>query len=391
MLSISQDSKWLETTVDWGSFCLLVAAVFAVYTPWSIRTPLVVLALLVAWKERSLLTVDPEFKRVMAILAAFIIVFTVVSSDSARSVKGAYDMFRGMLMFFIAYLLAIRIEDPRKHAVLTILASMAILGTFAFPRNHGDYYGFHINPNNSAVTTTVLVLLAIPLLNDHKERLVSWLVAAAGLLGAAGLLVLANSRGTWLGLLGAGGIMLVFMASGTGRVAKLVALLLFSAVAALLFHANTKGLSLNYRDQIWGGLLEITLRDAPLLGFGLNVTKDVMAANGLPELTAHNIFLEVLVSSGFLGMLVFAYFVYRLCRHLASLQYRHGVSFYVGLAGMTAFLIMGQFDLKLSSFRFMATMSLFLALLYSQRVRPAQVGLSQLAVLARTPVDTARQ
>ena len=92
-------------------------------------------------------------------------------------------------------------------------------------------------------------------------------------------------------------------------------------------------------------------------------------ASGLPTQTAHNIFLELFVSTGLIGLAAFLYIAYRLSVLLLRQRYAGGAVLYSGIGGLTAFLVMGQFDLKFASFKFIGMISCFLGLIYSQRLQ----------------------
>lgn len=355
---------------DWLAMLILTASVLSIYVPYGLRDPLLFLALVAAYRERHLIRVGVGMKYAALLMVAYILVFTVVSTDVGRSAKGAYDMLRGMLVFFVGYVLAVKLEDPRKFAGFTAIVTVSILLAFLLPQQYEQvyaFYGYHVNPNNTAVALVIYTILAIPMLgNDYRQP--AWLVGCVGIIAGMYLLILTNSRGAWLGLFGACLAILFVQPRITVRHRLVISLLLALGFAVLLIFANVKGGSLSLRDQIWLGLLRETADARPWLGFGINRAKDVMTGMGLPTLTAHNLFLEIFISSGIVGLVFMLFVIGRFALYLLSFRYRRTTPFYMGLGGMTAYLLMAQFDLKLSSFIFMATISLFLALLYSQRV-----------------------
>ena len=361
---------WSVRVSEWLVLFFLAAGLLSIYAAPDWRGLLLLAALIVTWRQRGLITVDPGIKRVAIFILAYILVFTILSTEWGRSAKGAYDMMRGMLVFFVAYLLGMKLGDPRQFLAFTTLVVVLILSSFLVPWDYeagARFYGFHENPNNSAVTLVVYTVLAIPLLADRR-RTTHWLIGCLGLLAGTYLVILTNSRGAWLGLFGAA-LVILFMQSWIRLRYRLAiaGLLAFALYGAVLF-ANIKGTSLSLRDEIWLGLFWETVDQRLWLGFGLNRAKDVMMELGLPTLTAHNFFLEVFVSSGVAGLVFVLGIIAALLRHLLSFDYRRSAQFYMGVGGLVAYLTMAQFDLKLSSFIFVATIALFLGLLYSQRV-----------------------
>lgn len=361
---------WIARHAEWLVLFVLTAAVLSIYVPYNLRDPLLFVGLLAVYRERHLIRVDAGLKHVVLLVLAYAVIFTVISTDPARSAKGAYDMARGMLVFFVGYLLASKLQDSSRFIAFTAMVVVVILLAFLLPQKtgHGEtFYGYHLNPNNTAVSLAVYVILCIPMVGNGRRK-AGWLLSGVGIAVGAYLLLLANSRGAWLGMFGAC-MVILFVQMHVRRVQRLAISGVVAAVFLVVFlFANVKGASLSLRDQIWLGLLNETLHSSPWLGFGLNCVKDVMVSLGLPTLTAHNLFLEIFVSSGVVGLAFMLFVMVVLVRHLLSFEYRRTAPFYMGIGGLVAYFLMAQFDLKMSSFRFMATMSLFLGLLYSQRL-----------------------
>lgn len=361
-----------DQAVAWASFASLAASILSLYVPFGLRDLFFLVALVFVYRERSVFDVGPGLKCIAIMLVAYIVVFSIFSADSGRSAKGAYDMLRGVLMFFVGYLLAHKLADAKMALAFVVAVLGAILGGFAFPQYHEmePFFGYHENPNNSAVTFVVYVLLVIPAFFsvNHKRQVAS--VGLIALVSGIYLLLLTNSRGAWLGLFGAGVMGLMFARRlKVGHRAALIVLASAGFSLALLF-SNYKGSSLSLRDHIWMGLLDETWTESPWLGFGINTVKDIMMDMELPTLTAHNLFVEIFVSSGAVGLGYMLILMVALLFLLMSYRYRLTAQFYVGLTGLTAYFLMAQFDLKMSSFIFMASVSFFIGMLYSQR-RPS--------------------
>ncbi len=361
---------WQSQLMTWGSALVLVAFVFSLYMPGGARDVLLFLSLVVVYRERHLLVMDAGIKRIGYAMLAYILIFTVFSTDIGRSAKGAYDMLRGMLVFFVGYLLAIKLADEKKFALLTVGAAVMLAGNFAFRHEYPgfDYYGYFDNPNNSAVAIIMFTIFSLPLFASYPAHKVFWAVGGTGFALGAYLLVLSNARGAWLGLFCALGALMYLLPSIKRHHRIAMSIALVCALVLIVLWANAKGFSLSERDRIWMGLLSDTWVSRPLLGYGLNRIKDVLVALGLPTQTAHNMFLEIFVASGLVGLLYMVAFMVGVYRYLTASGYSNSTLLYIGVMGMTAYLVMAQFDLKLSSFTFMASMSLFIGLIYSQRL-----------------------
>ncbi len=360
-------------TAGWVLHLILVAFVFSLYMPGVARDILYLAALGVVYSERHLLQVDVGIKRIAYMMLGYIFLFTVLSTDYGRSAKGAYDMLRGLLVFYVGYLLGLKLEDEHKFAALTVGALILLLGNFAFPNDEFvfPFYGYFENPNNSAVAITIFTILSVPLFPKYPGYKVYWALGGLGFLVGVYLLLLTNSRGAWLGLFGAL-VVLIYLVPHIKRSSRIaVSVILVCGLTGIVFLANSKGLSLSLRDKIWIGLLTDTWENRPWLGYGINRIKDVLHSLDLPTQTAHNIFLEIFVASGVVGLVYILTLVLSVFKYFSAFSYRNNTVLYMGVMGLAAYFSMAQFDLKMSSFTFMASISLFLGFIYSQRLAPA--------------------
>ena len=362
---------------------LLALPLLAVYLPLPSRSAMMIPALVIVYRQRHRLRVERELLIIAALYLLYLLTFTALSEGPARSGKGVYDVVRGLLLFPITLLLAEKLRAPAMLSVFGGLVLAATAGNllvpreaiYGFARTPMEFFGYHPNPNNVAVM--LIALLAFALLCFHPTNrhrpLALWL---GGLTLAVGgyLLLEANSRGAWLGAAAGIGLMLLSIRAIAFRLRLMAAAAAVALAAAALLFANLKGFGIGERGVIWGELTRIGWEEGRWIGFGVNYVKDLMAAHGLPQQTAHNLILEVFVSSGLVGMAFMGWLLYRLLRHLLSGDYRPGAEIAAGLAGLGAFLAMGQFDLKLFSFRFSATVAIFLALIYSRRVIDGQTS-----------------
>lgn len=350
---------------------LIFSAFAAIYAPWSGDSLLVAAALLVAWLRRDEFEIDRRLMVPVAWLAAWILAFSVVSDDHSRSAKGAYDMVRGSLVFFPALLVGARLRSGTgKSAIVWVLVGLLLAHLFFYRTGAGlGFFGFHENPNNAAVTLVAYSGFWVVAYPGQRKLYWVWIGAGSLLLG---LLALTGGRGAWLGVVVAACTWLLFRPGMARRRRLLNATLVGLGLTVLFLVMNYKGFGANYRVEIWSTLIAETVRNAPWFGFGLNVVKDVAMALGLDRLsalTAHNLLLEVFVSSGLIGMLWFLAAIGRLAWVTARSRYDTNSVWWGGILMMLAFLVMGQFDLKLSSFRFAASMAICFGFLHAQRLQ----------------------
>ena len=348
---------------------ILISAFITVYLPWRGASFMLVPALFVLWLCRSLIQIDSRLKLIFGLFLGYLIIFTVLSDYPRHSVKGSYDILRGCLFFPIALVVS-KLTRQLGYLWLVILPSMVLFGNLAFPRiiSSETFYSYYFNPNNAAVHLIALTFLTLPWILCSKRSLLSFAVGSLGPLCGMYLLALTNSRGAWLGF----AIAVCFIALIRQEV-KLwwrVAALVFTSTATVVMFLffNFKGVSLSLRGGLWQGLLDTTTVNNPFTGFGVNSVKDVIDQIGLITRTAHNLELEIYVSSGLLGITMMSIIVYLLFRHVYSMKYDQNVLWCVGVAGIIAFLVMGQFDLKFASMRFFASISFFFGLIYGQRI-----------------------
>lgn len=361
---------------------LVVLGLFAIHLPEG-GSLFLVPALVLAYIQRSRFQIDHEIKWIGALFILFVIVFSLVSTDTSRSGKGAYDIVRGLLVFIPAVWLGNRLAEGSVQPLALMVALLFSLSNFAFPviNANGLFYSYWDNPNNAAVAVTAHLFMLAALFPQSATGARTWhrAVFAIALGSLLYLLVLANSRGAWLGVATAFSSIVLLQPDVT-RQTK-VALVLAAAVgmAALVAFVDLKGFgygTVGARMEIWTGLWNLTVADHLWLGYGINYVKDLLTISRLPTLTAHNMPLEIFVSTGLVGVAAFSLITYRLAVFLLRQRYKHGPVFYAGVGGFVAFLVMAQVDLKFASFKFIAMLSCFLGLIYSQRLQPLATGRS---------------
>jgi len=352
---------------------LIIAGLLAAYMPWDGSSLLIAPALVVAWIHREQLDLDPQAVKAVLWLAAWMLAFCLISDDVRRSAKGAYDMVRAALVFFPALLLSLRLREGGGRELLLVIVAASLAAHFLFSRANGagTFFGFHANPNNVAVA--LVAFASLWLASWPHRRAMRWLWAAVGVVALV-LLVLTNGRGAWLGV-GCAVLAWTLFAPHLGMRARvLVSTLVVVGLVGLLLLANYKGFGATHRLEIWSRLMAEAAQDALWFGHGLNVVKEVtidLGLNRMGVITAHNLFLEVFVSTGAIGSLWFLAAASRLVWALSRQAYARNAIWWAGVMAIIAFVVMGMFDLKLASFRFIASMAMFLGLLYGQRLPAA--------------------
>lgn len=347
----------------------LLVPVFGMHTPVSNQSVSLLAAIAVLAIEWKRIEIDAELKRILVMFLVYLAAFTALSADHSRSLKGSYDILRGLVHFPVALLLAQYARRPDVSILLKVCATSLLLAQFLFPQK--QFFGFYVNPNNAAVMLVFLVSLSLPSLRSSDRHPVETLIGGLGLLAGLYLLVLTNSRAAWLACAVAAGALVICMKSLSARLKIGLLVLVAGALIAALYFLNWKGVGLRLRDVIWEALFRETLNNSPWLGYGINYAKELMPALNVPFQTTHNIFLELFVSSGFVGLAIALFLIFRLTVHYRSFCFDNIGLFYSGMFGLLAFLVMDQFDLKFASYRFFGSHCFFLGLIYAHRRIPA--------------------
>ncbi|HSS63807.1 MAG TPA: hypothetical protein VLS27_05190, partial [Gammaproteobacteria bacterium] len=186
MLTVIQDHRHALYAI------MLLIPVFGMHTPVagesvSLFAAIVVLA--IDWRR---VEVDAELKRILILFVIYLFAFTALSADHARSLKGSYDILRGLVHFPIALLLAQYARIRSVSMLLRASVTALLLTQFLFPQK--NFFGFYVNANNVSVMLVFLLSLSLPSLHPAERRTADVLIDGLGLLTGLYLLILTNSR-----------------------------------------------------------------------------------------------------------------------------------------------------------------------------------------------------
>lgn len=355
------------------SLGLITLALIGAYLPGRISSFFIVPALFVLWAARRHICVDSTIRLIFLLYGAYLIIFTITSQNILRSIDGIYHIFRGLLFFPLALIFA-QFVRQRGSLLVNILAVLLIVGNFFFQRDYsfaanaqGYFFSYYQNPNNAGVHLVGLLVLTIPYASAFKLRLPHWVSSFVGVATGIFLLSLTNARGAWIGLVGGVIVLLGVKRQFSFWIRVSMGLLCLAGLVALFLLFNLKGFQLTNRQELWKGLFEATSQEHLLMGYGIEMVKPVINQKQLITVTAHNMFLEIFVCSGLVGTAWIVSLIVYLIRHLQGFSYQQNTLWCMGLIGLSVFLIMAQFDLKFFAYRFNASISFFLGLIYSQR------------------------
>jgi hypothetical protein len=358
---------------DWVIFASCVAASTTIWLPFKEKAFLLllgVISLFIAHKQWSL---RRELKLIIVGFILYLVIFTIISEDAHRSIKGLYDITRGLLLLPIGILIGrLWSESTFNHYTILVIPTIVLMGNFFYPVHLGGsffYFGYEDKPNSAGEVYLGLFMFFFMALGATKER--PALLGVIALLFMTDLLgmILTNSRGVWLALFSS---LLTFLIINTSITLKQkLTILLSSSIifAYALLVLNHKGLGLALRDNIWANVFTSVTEHSPFLGFGINFSD--FPEIGLEYNHAHNMLLELYASSGIVGLCILFSLLYLLVRHLIQLQFDRNMIFYGGVMGFVAFIIIGSLNVRFSSFSLIGSLSLFFGLFYSQSKEPA--------------------
>ena len=357
---------------------MMMTTVLALYLPGHLRTLPLLAALVYIWLNRQAVTVDSALKIWATLFVCYLATFSLLAENMPTAWKGTYDILRGCLYFFAGYFFGIKLQVARHYPWLLLILVAVLAGSFLsyqeFPApvaRSGGFYGYHANPNNSAFVVVVVLAFVLPSLFPPRISTPGLLTGAAGT--GIGLLLLyhANSRGAWLAVfLGLSVLTITSLRNNRSLLVPLVSVQA-SLLAAVLFYFNWKGFSMPVRLDAWTRLIEVTVKDHVWLGHGINNTKEVLLHAGSPVLIAHNLFVDIFVSTGIVGSLAFCALCIGLVLILARNGYSTATAFNIGLCGLVMFGMISLFDLKFASLTLTGTLAFFTGVVYSRPGRTA--------------------
>lgn len=214
------------------------------------------------------------------------------------------------------------------------------------------------NPN--VLGEYILLVLPVTIALMWKKRgFFAKLVYGAMAVVMGVTLILTFSRGCWIGIMAAAAVFITFAAGKLWGFALLVIpvipmVLPESIIKRFTSIGDMKDSSTSYRVYIWMGTL-LMLKDFWLSGIGpgteaFNQVYPFYSYSSIVAPHSHNLFLQIMVEAGILGILVFAVLLLTFFRKLASAHQHSGKGnelsvVIVGIgAAVVGFLVQGLFD-----------------------------------------------
>lgn len=215
------------------------------------------------------------------------------------------------------------------------------------------------------------ILLVLPAsvglmwVNKRFEAKVVYAAVSALMFGA---LILTFSRGCWIGIMAAAAIFITFAAGklwGLGLIALPIIPMILpqSIINRFSSIGNMEDSSTSYRVYIWMGTLAM-IKDFWLSGIGMGQKAFTQvypfySYNGIVAPHSHNLFLQILVESGIVGIAVFLIIAVLFLRRVMTGYQAGGKGDFLSTimtalsAGVCGFLLQGMFDNCFYNYRVM--------------------------------------
>ena len=305
----------------------------------------------------------------LLVLVVGISAMTSISLEESRNI--------GLLMiaFILSYFLMINIVETKgefKFLLYVFIVSSvitAILGIYQYIL--GDVYSQAWLDSNMFEDIKMRVYATFENPNVYGEYLiltipliVSLFFTEKGfikklfLLGSFGItmlaMVLTFSRGCWLGIILALGILLImidkrFIWLGVLGIAVMPFVLPETIMNRFLSIGNLNDSSTSYRVYIWLGTLAM-LKDYWFSGIGLGITSfnkiyPIYSYNNVSAPHSHNLFLQIIVEYGMIGLIVFLGILYNFYKETTIKMLKQKSILTAGIvSGVTGFLLQSMFD-----------------------------------------------
>ncbi len=314
------------------------------------------------------------------LLLGFILIYFCAAISSFAMVK-SLSIWAIYLVFIGAYFLMINLIKNRKqlnNLLITFVVSGLLVCAYGicqyifgwdtqqawmdeemFSDIKMRIYSTLENPNVLGEYILLVLPVSIGLMWTGKK--IWQKLIYAGISGVLfGALILTFSRGCWVGLMVAAAIFITFVAGklwGLGLIALPIipAILPESIINRFTSIGDMKDSSTSYRVYIWMGTLAM-IRDFWISGIGMGAEAfkavyPFYSYNGIVAPHSHNLFLQILVESGIMGIVLFGIILCFFLKRMATgyqLAGGKGASLSTIIcaisAGICGFLVQGLFD-----------------------------------------------
>lgn len=364
---------------------IIWVSLVVILTPF-LPTMAVLLLVLLSLGSVFLKTIlDKNFEFKYSRLNSFILIFILVycfSAMSSLSMSESKNIFMLVTVFILFYFAVINTVDS-KNKLNTLLYMFVIGATFAsiyglYQYAFGDLYSqawldsnmfenikmrvysTFENPNVFGEYLLLVIPIIAALLFTEKGILKKiFLFVLLGINGIA--LVLTFSRGCWLGIIFGMAILAVVIDRRFILLGVLLLLLAPFILPETIINrftsiGNMGDSSTSYRVYIWMGTI-LMLKDYWFSGVGLGITSfnkvyPIYSYNGVPAPHSHNLYLQIIVEHGIIGLIIFTYIMYYFYKETIISACKNRNLMLVGIiSAISAFMLEGMTDYTWYNYR----------------------------------------
>lgn len=345
---------------DYIELCVLYVLFISLNLPYfHISIITLPLALYVVFKNKEYIQIDKELIFLLYLFVSYLIIFSIFSINYNLSIKGSFDVLKTMIVFVSGIVFFKKINYFNKLKIFFLLISLIyIMGNFFFDR--GVHFNYYENSNSGAIN--ILLVVCISLFLVEFKNFYNNLIISIIILFSIFLIFYAASRGVILSSF----ISLFILSLIFTRKQIRIYILSISSILLFIFafFINRKGFGLSNREDIWLPVINYTIENNFLLGNGINTSKVVInLANSFTNI-AHNIFVEIFLSSGLIGLFFILYIIYFLIKYFVNLNYKRNLFYYVGLFNIITLVVLFQVDLKFYAYPYLGLFMLSLSGIY---------------------------
>lgn len=328
-------------------------------------------------------------------LMLFLIIYAI-SSIFSVSIKGSIGVL-GMYIIFIGFYYIIR-DSVRKAETLEYLFKTIALSAVLVSVYGIIQYIFKLDTTNAWIDEEMFeeatmrvystlanpnvlgeyLILALPVcalvLINYTKNLWQKIVYGVFFVITLVCLVLTQSRGCWIGFFVSAFLFITYFKSSVWKILPVILLLLplvmpETIINRFLSVGNMSDSSTSYRVYIWFGTLAM-LRYFWVGGIGPGEAAfrniyPYFSYSGIVAPHSHNLYLQLMVESGIMALLVFGFSMVIFIKDMINVQLtgkKRGMDAIALMSGVTAFLVQSMFDYTFYNYRVMGIFFMILAL-----------------------------
>lgn len=329
--------------------------------------------------------ITPDFKLKYFKINAWILLFilvTCISAATSISLQESRNICLLLVAFILFYFVIINVVENKRQLkfllYLFIIGAVisAIYGIYQYM--FGDLYSqawidknmfedirmrvysTFENPNVYGEYLILVIPIIVGLIWTEKGwKKKMFLIATFGITLVA--LTLTFSRGCWLGIIFALAILLViinkrFIWLGVLGLLLLPFVLPEAIMNRFLSIGDMSDSSTSYRVYIWLGTIAM-LKDYWFSGIGLGITSfntiyPIYSYNSISAPHSHNLYLQLIVEYGIIGLVVMVGIIYNFCKEIAvNMKNKKDILTAGILAGLLGFMLQSMFDYTWYNYR----------------------------------------